>query len=256
MGERRLKLTKTQRFLADHPICCFCGGTVAATERDHVPSRAFFANRDWPEGYEFPSCSDCQGESRVAELTCAAIMRSAPAPTETNYDEIAKLLRGLARSDSETFKEFLGPERSSGLALPASVLRRLRRPDGVLFNLGPRIHRQMEQYIVKLTKALYYKHFDQIVPTRAAIEYYTVSNAEVGEPHERQIASMRFPGTPVLVRCSNAQTRAPISDQFQYSYLGSDPPGDAVFKMRFHQSMLVASTVIHSPSEATIDPQA
>jgi hypothetical protein len=142
------------------------------------------------------------------------------------------------------------------LALPASVLRRLRRPDGVLFNLGPRIHTQMEQYIVKLTKALYYKHFGQIVPTRAAIEYYTVSNAEVGEPHERQIASMRFPGTPVLVRCSNARTSAPISDQFQYSYLGSDPSGDAVFKIRFHQAVLVASTVIRSPSEATLDLQA
>jgi hypothetical protein len=177
-------------------------------------------------------------------------MRSAPAPTETNYDEIAELLRGLARSDSETFKEFIGPERTSGLALPASVWRRFHRPDGVLFNLGPRIHIQMEQYIVKLTKALYYKHFDQIVPTRAAIEYFTVSNAEVGEPHERQIASMRFQETPVLVRCSNARTRAPISDQFQYSYLGSDPPGDAVFKIRFHQAVLVASTVIHS----TVDP--
>jgi hypothetical protein len=117
-------------------------------------------------------------------------------------------------------------------------------------SIGPRIHAQMEQYIVKLTKALYYKHFGQIVPTRAAIEYYTVSNAEVGEPHERQIAAMSLPGTPVLASCSNARTRAPISDQFQYSYICTDPPGDAVFKIRFHQAVVVASTVIHS----TVDP--
>jgi hypothetical protein len=256
LGERKLKLTKQQRFLADHPFCCFCGGTVAATTRDHVPSRAFFLNRDWPEGYEFPSCSKCQGESRVAELTCAAVMRSAPAPNGLDVDEVAKLYRGAAKYDPETFQEFLGPERTSGLALPASVRRRLRRPDGAaVSNLGPRIHVQIGQYIVKLTKALYYMHFGRIVPAQAAIEYYMASNAEVGEPHERQLAAMRFSKEPVLVPCSNARTRAPISDQFHYSYVGSDPPGkDAVFKMRFHQALIVGSIVIYSPGKGNAQP--
>jgi hypothetical protein len=248
VSDHKLKLKKKQRFLRDHPICCFCGGTVAATTTDHVPNRAFFVNRDWPQGYEFPSCSDCQTASRVAELTCAAVMRSAPATNETDSDEVAKLYRGLSDYDPETFREFLGPERVSGLALPASVHRRLHRSDGTaIFNLGPRIRVKIGEYIVKLTKALYYMHFGQVVPAQAAIEYYTASNAEVGEAHERQIASMKFPGTPKLVRCSNARTKAPISDQFEYSYLGSDPPGDAVFKIRFHQALILASTVIHSP---------
>jgi hypothetical protein len=41
MGERKRKLSKTQRFLADHPICCFCGGRVAATERDLFQAARF-----------------------------------------------------------------------------------------------------------------------------------------------------------------------------------------------------------------------
>jgi hypothetical protein len=250
MGERKLKLVKKRSFLADHPFCCFCGGTVAATTTDHVPNRAFFINRDWPKGYEFPSCSDCQTGSRVAELTCAAVMRSAPATNEIDYDEVVKLYRGLSNNDADAWKEFLGPERISSLVLPASVQRRLHRPDGgALFNLGPKIHAHIKDYVIKLTKALYYKHFSQIVPAQAAIEHYTASNAEIGEKHEREIAAMRFPGTPVLVRWSNSRrTKAPISDQFEYSYLGSDPPGDAVFKIRFHQALIVASTVIRSPS--------
>jgi hypothetical protein len=77
-----------------------------------------------------------------------------------------------------------------------------------------------------------------------------ISNAEVGEPRERLIGSMRFPGTPVMARCSKARTKAPISDQFECSYLGSDPPGDAVFKIRLHQDLIVASAVICSPSKA------
>jgi hypothetical protein len=84
--------------------------------------------------------------------------------------------------------------------------------------------------------------FCQIVPPQAAVEYFTASNAEVGQPRERLIASMRFPGQPILVRCSNARAKA-LSDQFEYSYLRGDPPGDAVFKIRFHQALIVASTV-------------
>jgi hypothetical protein len=149
----------------------------------------------------------------------------------SRLDEVAKLFRGFSYNDPDAWKEFLGFER-------------LRRPDGVLFNLGPKIHAHIENYVTKLTKALYYMHWRQIVPTQAAVEYFTASNAEIGEPHERQIVSMRFPGKPTPVRCSNARTKAPISDQFEYSYLGSDPTGDAVFKIRFHQTLIVASTVI------------
>jgi hypothetical protein len=60
---------------------------------------------------------------------------------------------------------------------------------------------------------------------------------------------MRFPGIPTLIRCSNASTKEPISEQFHYSYLGSEPPGDAVFKIRFHQALIAASTVILSPQK-------
>jgi hypothetical protein len=112
VGERKRKLTKNQRFLADHPYCCFCGGTVAAMTADHVPNRAFFVNRDWPEGYEFPSCSDCQVGSRVSELVCAAVMRAAPAPNEFVVDEVARLFRGFSHNDPDAWKEFVGVERT------------------------------------------------------------------------------------------------------------------------------------------------
>jgi hypothetical protein len=135
------------------------------------------------------------------------------------------------------------------LALPEAVWRRLH-PDGrPAFDLGPRIHAHLEDYIIKLTKALYYMHFNKIAPASAAIEFMMASNAELGEPQERQIVAMKFPGKPVLVRCSNSRTKAPISDQFQYSYIGSESTEDAVFKIRFHQALIVASTVICSPSQ-------
>jgi hypothetical protein len=253
VGEHKNRKTKNQRFLADHPLCCFCGGGSEATTVDHVPSRAFFVNRDWPEGYEFPSCAACQGASRVAELACAAVMRSASTTTDSDVNEIAELYRGLSRNDPATYREFLGTERSSGLVLPAAVQRRLYSPEGLPeFNLGPRINAHIGEYIIKLTKALYYMHFNAIVPASAAIEFITASNAEIGKPLERQIDAMRFPGTATLVRCSNNRAKAPISDQFQYSYIGSEVTRDSVFKIRLHQALIGATTVIHDPASVPI----
>jgi hypothetical protein len=126
-------------------------------------------------------------------------MRSAPGPNEVDIGEVVKLYGGLSNNDPGAWKEFLGPERTSSLVLPASVQRRLHRPDSSsLFNLGPKIHAHIENYVIKLTKALYYKHFAQIVPAQAAVEYFSASNAQVGQPHERLIASMGFPGQPIL----------------------------------------------------------
>jgi hypothetical protein len=134
-------------------------------------------------------------------------MRSAPAPNGFDLDEVAKLFRGFSNNDPGAWKEFNGPERASMLVLPAAVQRRLYPPDGrAVFDVGPKIHAHIESYIIKLTKALYYKHFGQIVPTQTAVEYSAASNAEIGEPRERQIASMRFSGRAdscALVKWSN-----------------------------------------------------
>lgn len=55
------------KFLKDHPTCCFCGGCAAAVEEDHQPGRVFFRDREWPEGFCFPSCTPCNRISRDAE---------------------------------------------------------------------------------------------------------------------------------------------------------------------------------------------
>lgn len=64
MGQaRRAK----ESFLDNHPRCCFCAGDVAATEKDHQPGRVFFKNREWPEGFEFPACRNCNRNSSLSE---------------------------------------------------------------------------------------------------------------------------------------------------------------------------------------------
>ena len=77
-------------FLAQHPLCIFCGGVQPATTRDHVPSRQTFHLRDWPEGFEFPSCEGCNRETKDAEQVMAMITRLSPDPkTELERLEFA-----------------------------------------------------------------------------------------------------------------------------------------------------------------------
>jgi hypothetical protein len=143
---RRLKL-----FLEQHPICCFCGGDVAAVSIDHVPNSAVFHKRDRPEGYAFPACDQCQTVSRKSELVFAALARSSYGLTEEENRETIKLYEAFARRDREGFDEFLGPERTSKLLLPNSVRARLHMPDGgAIMNIGPQLGQHLDAYIEKL----------------------------------------------------------------------------------------------------------
>lgn len=53
------KVGRKARFLKEHPLCCFCGGTRPATTVDHVPPKACFPPGLCPENLEFPSCNLC-----------------------------------------------------------------------------------------------------------------------------------------------------------------------------------------------------
>jgi hypothetical protein len=53
------KISRKARFLREHPLCCFCGGTGPATTLDHVPPKTCFPLGFWPEEFEFPSCNLC-----------------------------------------------------------------------------------------------------------------------------------------------------------------------------------------------------
>jgi hypothetical protein len=64
MMQETKRLSKTKRFLLDHPYCCFCGGAEPSTTIDHVPPKACFPDGFCPEEFEFPGCENCNDESR------------------------------------------------------------------------------------------------------------------------------------------------------------------------------------------------
>jgi hypothetical protein len=70
MGAAKLRRRK---LLEDGARCVFCGGGEPATTEDHVPARAFFDGRRWPEGFTFPACRACNEATRADEQLMAFI---------------------------------------------------------------------------------------------------------------------------------------------------------------------------------------
>lgn len=63
-------------FIKEHPTCCFCGGTTAATTIEHQPAKIIFPNKHRPKGLEFPSCQPCNAQTSGDEALVALVARA------------------------------------------------------------------------------------------------------------------------------------------------------------------------------------
>jgi hypothetical protein len=226
------------------PIAAFAVANPQQLQSTMYPTGLFFRGRDWPEGYEFPSCARCNAKSRLTELITSALARSAPARTEQDLQEVGALYEHWARRDRRSFAEFVGPHSTSGLLVfPASVRAQIARWRPGEMNIGERLNQHLNAYAEKLLKALYYKHAGVIVPRAAEITPVIVSNGQIGERHELELRKLKFPAQPILVRCSNSKAAPPLSEQFHYSYGIDQSRGLAVFKARLNESFLIAAVV-------------
>ena len=123
---------RKDRFLSEHPVCCFCGGTRKATTIDHVPNRAAFPGRHGPEGFEFPACSECQAAFRTEEHYFAFLVRVSD-QDGANYDSQTsqRLIRGIRNNLPEMLpivrlssNEKRRAMRKMGLTLPPGTFYR------------------------------------------------------------------------------------------------------------------------------------
>jgi hypothetical protein len=246
-GMGQAKMRKDQ-FFAQHPFCCFCGGAKSATTEDHIPARAFFTNRQWPNGYVFPSCDTCNQDTKANEAVAAAISRCSPGPSNENEkEELRRLIEGIINNDRATFDEMtdFGAklhffQESTSLILPYHYIS-----EAPLIQIGPLTHAHLDHFANKLIKALHYLHTKRIVPTDAKILKGIYTNLSVIQGHGPPGILRDLPGAPTLER-----NRQPLRDQFAYEYGLSADHLRSVFSVRFRGSFLVGGFVDARPSSA------
>ncbi len=232
-----------KQFLAEHPHCCFCGGQAKSAEPDHIPSRALFENRQWPEGFVFPACELCNRVSRHDEQVVALISRLYPdANSETREREFRERVRAVAYNYPEVIQEMKLSVRHARNAIKKY---QLELPSGTssadfpaVFAGGPLVNSAVTTFARKLFCALYYKHTQAILPPTAgiAIKWFTNIQVETGAIPAALVEVLGR--LPELVRCNTS-----LHDQFFYRYVTSDCRRLAAFLVFFRQSFAILGYV-------------
>lgn len=208
-------------FLADNPICCFCGGTEPATTIDHVPLRAAFLGKVGPEGFEFPSCQACNSGTAGSEQVFALYARLLD-HNDSNYNsvQLRRLIDGvrnnypdlvprtnLSATEKRRILQHWGWELPRGAFLDDVGLVALSK------KAGP--HLQMNT--VKLLAALHYRH----AGTTLTAQHATFTGwSQLGLPGVDEAQAQLLEGMPELV--VGARTNTSIGNQFAYRW-GQSP---------------------------------
>jgi hypothetical protein len=178
MLKKSHKMSKKRRLLAEHPYCCFCGGSAAATTSDHVPPKACFPDGFWPEGFEFPACEKCNhGTTKNDQIFgfYAMLLDFNEVNRSAAYSaKLKKLREGIANNCPEALPNPLD-------ARPVHRMGNLVTPSPVAISTGtPAAFREAAAGIgQKLTHALYYRERGKAlsIQHRFATACYQIQNS-------------------------------------------------------------------------------
>ena len=159
---------RREEFLREHPRCCFCGGAWPAQTVDHLPSRACFDNKHFPDGFEFPSCLNCNASTSKEEQFVAAFSRTLSHPERPAIGaEIQRYLHGTANNSPQIFRDI----RAS--ALPGG---------GGVIELSPAARSAILTVLQRWAKAFHYRETRVIVPRQARIGVTYFTNLQTDFP--------------------------------------------------------------------------
>ena len=230
---------RRERFFADHPTCCFCGGESPATTIDHVPLRAAFVGNVGPEGFEFPACDDCNGGTAASEQVLALYARLFDR-NDKNYDaaHVQKLIAGIRNNYPA-----LLPRTDLSAIEKRKILRTwgwAKPDDQFLDDVGlvalPKVAAvHIAVNTVKLLAALSYRHRGLVLSSAHGV--FTMWSQQ-GLPGVDEAQKVLFDGMPELVVGERVNTS--IGDQFAYRLgYGGDPAGLFGFAAGFGAGLFI-----------------
>lgn len=200
--------------------CVFCGGSEIATTEEHCPPRALFLDKQWPEGFIFPACNNCNHGSRDEDLLIAFISRSDPFLDRGDSD--GRMVGLIARIE----KRF--PNLLSAMRPSPSEARRMNRELGIsplpgfthqdvaVWKITPEIRHAVRTFASKLAKGIFFKETGEIFSSSGQLALYWFTNTELIEHGAyRQLEQMKhiFTNVPVVQR-----NRKTLNDQFEYAW--------------------------------------
>lgn len=241
---------RTTKFLAAHPVCCFCGGEEPSTTIDHIPARSCFVGRQWPEGFEFPACAQCQNASRKDELAFSFYVRALDG-RRADDGSMGKMLEGLANNLPEFVPDLSVSAREKrstysrmGLIKPAgSIMGELP-----VFRIPLQLHDVMMRYAMKIACAIFYREKGRVAPTDYCM------HVAWGQAIDRKFIerSMDFiEMTPMITVGSRSNFE--MGNQFIYRCNKADDPDVLALIAIFGKGVVLQMLVLDADSAQKLD---
>ena len=158
MGEAKQRRTATEKLIEQYPFCCFCGGVLAATTREHMPPKSLFENSHRPDKLVMPACADCNRGTSTADLAVAIVSRwDYHSPSSDHAHLVARarvqapdLVAEWTKMDREERAKARRHLRDHGVDVP---------DDAGIATIGPLTVRQLNLFAHKAVLALHFEHF-------------------------------------------------------------------------------------------------
>lgn len=160
----------TPEFLNQHPFCCFCGGVVPATTRDHVPPKISFIDKAWPDGFEFPACEPCNASTRLLDQEFAMLGSFGGLEKDLPHGRVAhfaKVFQAVANNNMELalgLSMSANDKRNAMDALGQPLMRGSTYKEFPIVNLTDRARLALQTISFKIGCALHYKHLGEPLP--------------------------------------------------------------------------------------------
>jgi len=248
---------RREAFFQKNPHCVFCGGGTPATTVEHCPPRAMFQNRHWPEGFEFPSCDNCNHGTADHDLLVSMIARMDPFTEAGDRDgKLNGLMHGV-------HKQFPGLLQKM---LPSAVeARRSNREFGIspdpgqthqevgVVNVTDEMREAVCVFARKLAKGTYYLHTQQSFPNEGCLllKWFTNSDLLLDGRYTTFDLLQHMAGEVPPIQRSGRY----LGDQFEYK-LSLSPDSDilalqAIFGKAF--GLVIFGCTIPGKLEASIE---
>lgn len=240
-------------FFKQNPRCAFCGGETLATTKEHCPPRALFQNKEWPEGFEFPACEQCNHGTTDHDVLVAMLARLDPIHDLGDRDgRLTGMLRNASNQHPGLLRDMVN--------VRASAARRIAREYGIpkpkgttyrdmgIVNVTDHMDRAVTTLSRKLTKAIYYRETGHVFPVGGEIYLHWFTNTDLfkGRPPPVLDAFAHIEATvPRLVR-----NKKSLVDQFDYRLSFVDEPKIALLRAVFGRAF--GSVTMAAPNEGVI----
>jgi hypothetical protein len=214
---------RRQEFLAANPICIFCGGVSAATTVEHCPPRAMFQHRQWPEGFEFPACEECNNGTSDQDLLVSMIARSDPFTNQGDRDGRSL---GLMKMINRQYPDLLGKMLMSPIEARRNNQRLgIKPPPGHthqqagVVNVPPEMHEAVGVFAAKLSKAIYYLHSRLAFPNHGCLMLNWFTNEQLLQEGKYRLFDILKNQQGIAPRLERGGKF--LNDQFEYRFAPS-----------------------------------